>query len=105
LIISEQGKTKTLIQNPSIVEIRKAASVHVLAFTSHGSLLVNESKGNFSTEDWERVYDEAERICCGTEATRNHSAMQDDRETDGGMMEFVKSTLQEKVEADLHWRG
>lgn len=105
MIIVGEGKSKKITQNPTVVDIKKANSVHVLAFTSHGDLLVNESEGDFSFEDWEEIHDEAERICCGSEAAADEDVMRDEGEEDGGMMQFVKSALEEKVEADMHWRG
>ena len=78
--------------------------MHVLAFASHGELLVAESEGNFTMEEWNEIYVVGRRICC--DETSAEDAMQDDRlqEKAGGMMMFVKSVLEEKVNQDLNWK-
>ena len=73
----------------------------MLAFTSQGDLLVAESEGSFTIGDWDDLYEAGKAICC-------HETKQvDDHEMDGkdgGMQMFVKSILQAKVAADLHWK-
>jgi exosome complex component RRP46 len=65
-------------------------------------LLVTESEGSFTLDEWNTVYEHAKRICCGG---GDIDAMRDTGEEDiGGMTQFVKTTLQEKVGAELHWR-
>jgi exosome complex component RRP46 len=93
-----------IIENPTVSEIQGASSIHVLGFTSHDDLLVAESEGNFTLEGWNRVCDRAEEICSGAV---DKDAMHDEGvdEHSGGLNHFLKSTLQEKVTADLHWRG
>ncbi|KAI9730464.1 MAG: exosome non-catalytic core subunit rrp46 [Claussenomyces sp. TS43310] len=107
LVVNEEGSSKSIVQNPTPVEIQQASSVHVFAFTSHYDLLVNESEGSFTMDDWNDLYDIAERLCCGSDADGDVDAMKDDGEDEvsGGMMQFVKAIMQEKVAADLHWRG
>lgn len=104
LAINGSGLASSIIENPSVLEIQQAASIHVLAFTSHGDLLVAESEGSFTLEEWNVVHDRAKHMCCGAgdiDAMRDEG---DDEDSDG-MIQFVKSTLQEKIAADLHWRG
>lgn len=99
LAISQDG---TIVRNPPTPEIQTAQSIHVLAFTSHGELLVNLSEGGFTMEQWEDVYAHAEKICCGTTET-DPDAMVDEGEN-AGMMQFVKTVMEEKVQKDLAWR-
>lgn len=106
LALTSDGPARSIIRNPTILQSEDADSVHVLAFTSHGSLLVAESEGSFTLTDWDTVYEAARTICCdGLDGDVDHS-MQDGEldEERGGMMNFVKSTLQTKVTADLHWK-
>ncbi len=74
--------------------------MHILAFTSQGELVVNLSEGNFSVNEWDSVYEHAESICCG-------SSDPDDmvEEENGGMMQFVKSVMEDKVQKDLAWKS
>jgi exosome complex component RRP46 len=106
LAISSDGTSKTLLRNPTLLEFQKADSVHVLAFTSHGELLVAESEGSFTIDDWVELFEVGKRLCCDEAEMRDDNTMQggelDDR--NGGMMRFVMSAVRDKVEKDLHWK-
>ena len=52
-----------LICHPTPKDIKSASSVHVLAFSSQGDLLVVESEGHFSIATWEEVYEKASQVC------------------------------------------
>ena len=52
-----------LLLDPSVKQIKLASSIHVLAFSSHGDLLVVESEGDFTMATWEKVYQTAKVIC------------------------------------------
>lgn len=99
LAISEDG---TIRQTPSLPETMSAQSIHVLAFTSHGELLVIESQGSFTPAQWDEVSIQAEKICCGSTAA-DPDAMVDEGEEDG-MVQFVATVMEEKVAKDLAWR-
>jgi exosome complex component RRP46 len=102
LALMDGGK---IIQYPTIREIQQATSVHVLAFTSHGELLVNESEGDFNIDDWDLIFEKARHICCGSEEAGDVDAMLDEgEEGNGGLTGFLRSTLEEKVASDLKWR-
>jgi exosome complex component RRP46 len=102
LAIMDNGN---IVQYPTIREIQQASSVHVLAFTSHGELLVNESEGDFNIDDWDLIFEKAQRICCGTGKAADVDAMLDEgEEGNGGLTGFLRSTLEEKVTSDLKWR-
>ena len=107
LALNWDGSSRNIIQDPNVLEFQTANSVHVLAFTSQGELLVAESEGSFSMEDWEKVYRLGKEICCDNSKTgADDNVMQDeglDEKTEAMMM-FVKSTLREKVTADNHWK-
>ncbi|KAG9248330.1 hypothetical protein BJ878DRAFT_433620 [Calycina marina] len=93
-----------ILRSPTIKEIQGANSVHVLAFSSHGELLVAESDGIFTMDVWDDVHTVARRICC-VETSANDSMQEDGlEEKAGGIMTFVKSVLQEKVNQDLNWK-
>lgn len=100
LAITQDGSIK---QNPDVPTIQSAKSIHVLAFTSKGELLVNLSEGSFIMKEWDSIYEAAERICCG-DASNDPDAMVDE-EHDGGMMQFVRSVMEEKVHKDLAWKS
>lgn len=104
LAISDDKRT---IENPSVEDMRTANSIHVLAFTSHGNLLVNESEGAFSFEDWNSVYDHAQILCCGSGLSVDEDAMQDEDSARpaGDAAQLLKSAMKQKVEDDLYWKG
>jgi exosome complex component RRP46 len=107
LAVTSTGKSRTLLRSPSPLEFQEADSVHVLAFTSHGNLLVAESEGSFTINDWEELYEVGKRLCCDEVETGDDNTMQDGglSENGGEMMRFVKSILKEKVQNDLYWKG
>jgi exosome complex component RRP46 len=106
LAIMDDGLAKKFIQNPTVREIQQAISLHVLAFTSHGDLIVAESEGDFTIDEWDEVFEKAQHICCGVRETGDVDAMLDEggEEIDGGLRGFLRSTLQDKVTSDLKWR-
>jgi exosome complex component RRP46 len=104
IVLKPEKLANRIVHNPTLLEIQEAASVHVMAFTSHRKLLVSESEGNFTMDEWDLVCEHAERICCGVQETVDVDAMRDE-DDDGGILQFVKSAMQEKIAADLYWKG
>ncbi|TVY14487.1 Exosome complex component rrp46 [Lachnellula arida] len=102
LALNSNGKPRTTFEAPTVVQFQAADSVHVLAFTSQGELLVAESEGVFTLEDWDEVYETAKALCC--DETAGEVIMQGEADDKGSLMGFVKSTLEEKVTKDLHWK-
>ena len=92
------------LKDSQLASIRAASSVHVMAFTSHGDLLVAESEGDFTLQDWEAVHDAAKAICCDDSNTSGDMGDEGMGEKNGSLMMFVKSTLEDKIESDLHWK-
>jgi exosome complex component RRP46 len=101
LALNYEGSSRSVIRNPTILQSQGANSVHVLAFTSRGDLLVAESEGSFTMDDWDSIYEAGREICCDNPNTNENMAVD---EQSGGMMLFVKSTAQAKVAADLLWK-
>ena len=107
LAIKSNRSLRKIIRNPTLQDFQAADSVHVLAFTSQRQLLVAESEGSFTLDDWDEVYEIGKDLCChGIETADDDDGMQGGEldETTGGMMSFVKSTMEEKVSLDLHWK-
>ncbi|KZF23668.1 hypothetical protein L228DRAFT_122105 [Xylona heveae TC161] len=96
-----------IIDSPSAAQLAEAASTHVLAFSSHGELLVNESEGSFSIETWERVYEQAQRLCRG-EDKKGAGAMVDGSEMEVDradcLEDFVRGVMQEKTVKEQAWK-
>ena len=94
-----------LLNNASHEQSKQAISTHVLAFSSHGDLLVVESEGDFSLEIWEEVYDKAKAVCCGD------SDEESDEDTSMASSEVVKpdgvwqDVVLEKIKKERRWRS
>lgn len=104
LALTSDGSHRIILSNPTILQSESADSVHVLALTSHGDLLLAESEGCFSLQDWDAVYEAAKTTCCEDSKPDVDYSMQGDEFDGSGMMSFVKTVLQTKVATDLHWK-
>lgn len=94
LAITPSGK---IIRDPSTAILKSASSLHVLAFSSKGHLLLNESQGDFDFETWEKVHDEAYDQCHGARATNRGGH-------DGQTLEhFFRETIEDKIYKDYAW--
>lgn len=104
-IVHRDGAKRAVV-DPTQRDIETAQSVHVLAFTSHDELLLAESEGDFTVKEWDDVYETAKRICCHSAPAKEGMAMVLDEENVGGpdMRHFIRSTMESKVAADLHWK-
>jgi exosome complex component RRP46 len=78
----------------------------VLGFTAHGELLVAESEGSFTIDDWNEVFEAGKRLCCDDIETVNDDDVMQDHISGEKAEEaaFLKSVVREKVVADLHWK-
>ncbi len=96
------GGAKRLVADPAPADIDRAESLHVLGFTSRDELLLAQSEGSFSLDDWERVYAMALDICCRPDG--QPMALDDETRDGPGMRQFVRSTVEAQVAADSSWR-
>ncbi|PGH27636.1 hypothetical protein AJ80_00649 [Polytolypa hystricis UAMH7299] len=95
-----------LTPNPSPRNIDSASSVHVLAFSSKGHLLLNESKGSFDLDTWDRVFEFAKSVCRGEAAAKLDEGADVDMEAaaDNSLEHFVRETVEDKLRRDLSWK-
>ncbi len=104
-----EGEKRVLVADPSPRQLEQAQSTHVVAFTSLDELLLAESDGDFSLEDWGAVCGAGRKLCCGR-GGKPGADMVLDEEDDGQQRDgpdwrhFIRSTMEAKVEADLHWK-
>lgn len=98
------GKTQ-ITMDPSPRQADKSRSVHVLAFTSFGELLLAESEGDFTMTEWDQVYETSRSACCGAADSDGIHAVLDDAHQSGlDMRQFARSAAESKVAADLYWK-
>lgn len=92
--------SEILILDPTPKQIIQATSIHVLAFDSHGALIMDESQGSFDLTLWDKVFDEAKRACCKPE----DGDMDEDRKK-LDMQTFVERVVEAKVEMERGWKN
>ncbi|KAJ9255549.1 hypothetical protein DTO207G8_2939 [Paecilomyces variotii] len=94
-----------IVDGPSAKVAQDATSLHVLAFSSKGHLLLNESEGSFDFDTWEKVHERAHTICRGS---RIRSADGDvdmgDNADASGLEGFVRETVEDKLYHDYSWK-
>jgi len=104
LVVSPSGE---IIQDPSIKDIKIATSIHVLAFSSKGHLLLNESEGDFDLDTWDRVFELAESICRdGRRFKIGHDGDVDMADNGGvqSLENFVREVVEDKIRHDHAWK-
>ena len=94
-----------LLQDPSAKQVHTASSIHVLAFSSHGDLLVVESEGAFSIDTWSEVAKRAKHICQGRSI---EDGSKEDVDMDNGrqmnLEDVMRNTVKEKISREQRWK-
>jgi len=94
-----------LVFDPSSNHLKSAASIHVLAFSSHSDTLIVESEGDFSIETWEQVHEKAGQLCHGQE---NEDSDDEDMSMDSyekiKLENIMRDAVQEKVTKERKWK-
>ena len=88
----------TLTSDPSVQQVKLASSIHVLAFSSRGVLLVAESEGDFTMDAWEEVHQKAKSHCHGE--IEEESEIEDVSMTSDDAFK-LESVLQDVVERKI----
>lgn len=94
LAITTINNSRTIIQDPTVIQGQTADSVHALAFTSHGDLLLAESEGTFNFSDWDKVFKIGKQLCCSAKTGGK----------EGNLMDIINSSLQSQISLDLQWK-
>jgi exosome complex component RRP46 len=79
-------------------EALTAKSIHVLCFSSSGELLLVESEGMFSIEEWEVIEEKARGACLG-----DVDAMAEDEDRTKTLQYELKAVVEEKVRRAERW--
>lgn len=104
LLAIPQAEGQDVIVDPSPVEADRAKSLHALAFTSQDELLLSESEGIFTPDEWTKVLELGQRICCHHQETGLDTAMDGDGAASKSMKDFIRSVMETKIAGDLHWK-
>ena len=94
-----------MAMQPSGKQIKLASSIHVLAFSSHGDLLVVESEGEFTIDEWDEIHQNARLICHGEEGEESESedvSMKVDDVSELGTV--LKDAVKRKVAKEQRWK-
>lgn len=87
-------------EHPTNKEIHAAESLHVLTFSSKEELLLAESEGRFSMDDWDMIERKAKIICLG-----DRDATVEEEEKKKPLQEELLSVVAEKVRRYESWKS
>ena len=96
------GKDGEVVVDPEEKQVIAFESVHAMAYTREGDLLLNESSGVFDMEQWEEVAAELKKACMAAAAT-----VSEDESMSNGVAErtpWLRQALEEKVRDAGAWR-
>lgn len=103
-LIAIDAKSKITL-DPSPQQSRSASSIHVLAFSSLGDLLIAESEGDFSMESWDEAYGSAFLVCRGNDRDdKDHEDMSMDSENEVKLERILRDAVQGKVVKEREWK-
>lgn len=104
LLAVANGDGDEIIVDPSPVEVSKAKSTHVLGFTVDEKLLLVESEGSFTVDEWDKVLQTGQRLCCRPQESALDTAMGGDVLESQSIQSFIRSVLENKAAHDLQWK-
>ncbi|KAF2873607.1 hypothetical protein BDV95DRAFT_627485 [Massariosphaeria phaeospora] len=87
-----------------LVRAKSIKSVHVFAFSGDKKLLLNESDGVFSYEEWEEACEMAEEACC---REKGGVGLAEGMDVDGqsrNLEEWLREVVKEKVAYEQRWK-
>lgn len=93
-----------LLCSPSPEDLATATSIHVLAFSSQGRLLVVESEGSFDMDTWDSVMVKAEVICRGSRPDGDVDVDMDSISRDG-LEGVMRDSMAREIASDLRWKS
>ncbi|KAI4600255.1 exosome non-catalytic core subunit rrp46 [Pestalotiopsis sp. 9143b] len=96
-------ENSAIIANPTAREIELSKSLHVFAYTSHDDLVLSESEGEFTFEEWSNAQEAARQQCCKL-ARSEDVDMDADARAGADLKEFTRSTVEAQIASDLHWK-
>ncbi|KAG6005135.1 hypothetical protein E4U21_000389 [Claviceps maximensis] len=94
-----------IVVEPSTEQASRAKSVHALAFTSSDEILLAESSGSFSIEEWDNILETGQRICCQEQGSGMDTEISGASNVQSASIKsFIRSVLEKQSAADLHWK-
>lgn len=91
-----------------LVRAKPIQSVHVFAFSPTKRLLMSESDGAFSYEEWEEACEMAQDLCCAEQAAGGiqlTSQMSTEEERDNlNLDQWLREVVRKKVKYEQQWK-
>ena len=84
-------------------QIKLASSIHVLAFSSRGDLLLVESEGDFTIDKWEEVHQRAKLICHGDEGDEGEDVSMGSDDV-SKLENVLKEAVETKIAKEQRWK-
>jgi exosome complex component RRP46 len=108
LVAIPASQSATPLVQPSAKDILRAkpiSSIHVFAFSGDRKLLLNESDGTFSYEEWDEACEMAEEVCCREGGVGLGEAIQVDGQSgNANLEEWLREVVKRKVESEQRWK-
>lgn len=94
-----------IIRDPSAQDASTATSLHALAISSKGHLLLNESQGRFDFDTWEKVHEKAMSICQGAQVKGEDGDIAMAEDVEGQPLQsFIRETVEDHMHRDYAWK-
>ncbi|KAJ2894076.1 uncharacterized protein MKZ38_007955 [Zalerion maritima] len=90
--------------NPTPRQVQTSSSIHVFAFTRQGDLLLSQSDGSFSQDEWDVAHDIAKDVCMEKKREEVDVMLDDDESQTQNMADLIRAEAQMKTDSDLHWK-
>jgi exosome complex component RRP46 len=92
--------------DPGVRDVKTARSLHVVGFSSSGEVVLVESEGTFTFEEWERVEALARTTCLGPVGESGDIKMQESKVEGLGksLLGVLRGAVETRVVADEGWR-
>jgi exosome complex component RRP46 len=102
-VAADDGPSRIVV-DPTARELQQARSLHVFAFTSQDDLILNESEGEFTLQEWDQVQEAARRQCCPPITKTDDVDMMSEDRAGADLRNFTRSTMETKIASDLYWK-
>ena len=88
-----------------LLRAKPIRSAHVFAFSGDGRLLLNESDGVFSPQEWDEAAETAEEVCCKEEGGVGlGEGMEVDGKEGENLDAWLRQVVMDKVKWETRWR-
>ncbi|KAF2746097.1 hypothetical protein M011DRAFT_478483 [Sporormia fimetaria CBS 119925] len=107
LVVSPTSSPTMPLVMPTAQEILRAGRIkhaHVFAFDGERKMVVCESEGSFTFEEWEEAWEVAEDVCCRDGGVGLGEAMQVDGQSEN-LEGWLREVVRRKVEGEQRWKS